>query len=336
MLHSSRQRWMRILSLTLLLALVLSAAPTRSMAWSPGVAQILNKNGVVMGTATFTPTAFGQTQVEIRVRGFDPIGGDHALVITDIGYCAPPDFRRYAGEVVLELPSVQFYPDGSAEYRRTVTIPSGAFNGTDGSALLLHADTHLGSDVIACGVIVPTAEPPIVYPPGPTPTPTPPSPPPPSYSCPVTPPNVPTTTVVAPAGLKMRTGAGLTYAVILTLANGETVYPVSDLVTNQGISWVKVRVFRGGGCYEGWVSATYLARWASTTPASGEWRVTASEGLRLRSGPGTGYAIMRIVPLGTRLGYTGVEQAGGGYTWVKVRVDGREFWCAKEYLERIS
>jgi uncharacterized protein YraI/Cu/Zn superoxide dismutase len=328
----TRQRWLRIVSLTLLIVLAMSWLPARSMAWSPGTVQIINKNGVVMGTATFTPTAFGQTQVSLHVEGFDPIGGDRALAITDVGYCAPPDFRSYAGSVEVELPSVQFYPDGSADYSRTVTIPSDAFNGTDGSALLLHADTPLGSDVIACGVIVPTGSPPIVYPPGPTPTP----PAPPSYSCPTTPPAVPTTTVVAPAGLKLRTGAGLTYAVILTLANGETVYPVSDLVSNQGISWVQVRVFRGGACYEGWVSATYLARWAGTTPVSGEWRVTASAGLRLRSGPGTGYAIMRIVPLGTRLGYTGVEQAGGGHTWVKVRLNGSEFWCAKEYLERIS
>jgi hypothetical protein len=329
----SRQRWLRTVSLSLLILLALSWLPARSMAWSPGVVQIINKNGVVMGTATFTPTAFGQTQVDVRVQGFNPIGGDHALVITQVGYCAPPDFRRFAGAVVLELPSVQFYPDGSAEYRRTVTIPSSAFNGTDGSALLLHADTHLGSDVIACGVIVPTTKPPVSYPPT-TPTPTTPAPP--AYSCPATPPAVATTTVVAPAGLKLRTGAGLTYAVILTLNNGETVYPMSDLVTNQGISWVKVRVFRGGVCYEGWVSATYLARWAGTTPASGEWRVTASAGLRLRSGPGTGYAIMRIVPLGTRLGYTGVEQAGGGYVWVKVRINGVELWAAKDYLERIS
>jgi uncharacterized protein YraI len=133
----------------------------------------------------------------------------------------------------------------------------------------------------------------------------------------------------------MRTGPGLTYARILTLVNGETVYPVSDLTTNQGISWVKVRVFRGGVCYEGWVAATYLARWAGTV-TSGEWRVTASAGLRLRSGPGLGYATLRIVPYGTRLGYTGVEQAADGYVWAKVRIDGQEFWAAKAYLERIS
>ncbi len=336
-LSPTRRCWFCIISLTVLMIVALSFVPGRSLASTPGVVQIMNKQGATMGTATFTPTAFGQTQVEIRVRGFDPIGGDRGLVITQVGFCAPPDFRRHAGDIVLQLPPVQFYPDGSAEYRRTVTIPHNTLNGVNGSALLLLADTHLGSDAIACGVIVATPKPPVPIPPTPKPpTPPPPTPPPPPYVCPITPPAVAPTTVVAPVGLRMRTGAGLTFPVILTLRHGETVYPVSDLVTSQGIQWVRVRVFRAGTCREGWVAATYLARWAGITAPTGEWRVTASAGLRLRSGPGTGHAIMRIVPRGTRLGFTGVEQTAGGIVWARVRVDGREFWAAKQYLERIS
>jgi uncharacterized protein YgiM (DUF1202 family) len=331
----ARQRWLCIVSLAVLMILTLALVPGRALASTPGVVQIMNKNGATMGTATFTPTAFGQTQVDIRVRGFDPIGGDRALVITQVGFCAPPNFRQHTGAIVLQLPPVQFYPDGSAEYRRTVTIPPSSLNGVDGSALLLLADTHLGSDAIACGVILATPKPPVPLPPTPKP-PTPPAPPPPSFVCPITPPAVAPTTVVAPAGLRMRTGTGLTHTVILTLRHGETVYPVTDLVASQGINWVRVRVFRAGTCREGWVAAAYLARWAGTTAPAGEWRVTASAGLRLRTGPGTGYAIARIVPLGTRLGFTGVEQAAGGIVWAKVRIDGREFWAAKQYLERIS
>lgn len=329
-----RQHWLRIVSLIVLVILALSWVPSRALAGMPGgPVQILSTSGVVMGTATFTPTAFGQTQVEVRVRGFNPVGGDRALVITQVGFCAPPDFRRFTGAVVVNLPSVQFFPDGSAEYRRTVTIPASAFNSTDGSALLLLADTHLGSDVIACGVIVPTSRPPVAHPPAPIP----PAPPPPAHVCPATPPAVASTTVVAPAGLKLRTGAGLTRAVILTLRNGETVFPISDLVVNQGISWVRLRVFRAGACFEGWSSAAFLARWASVAPpVAGEWRVTASAGLRLRSGPGTSFAVLRIVPLGTRLGFTGGEQSADGIVWVRVRVDGREFWAARNFMERIS
>jgi uncharacterized protein YgiM (DUF1202 family) len=331
-----RQRWLRIVSLVVLVILALSWVPNRALAWAPASpVQIISKAGAVMGTATFTPTAFGQTQIELRVRGFDPVGGDRALVITQVGFCAPPDFRRFTGAVVVNLPSVQFFPDGSAEYRRTVTIPAGALNSTDGSALLLLADTHLGSDVIACGVIVPTSRPPVAFPPAPTPPP--PAPPPPAHICPATPPAVATTTVVAPVGLKLRTGAGLTRAVILTLRNGETVFPISDLVANQGISWVRLRVFRAGVCFEGWASAAFLARWASVAPpVAGERRVTASAGLRLRSGPGTSFAVLRIVPLGTRLGFTGGEQSADGIVWVRVRVDGREFWAARNFVERIS
>ncbi len=140
------------------------------------------------------------------------------------------------------------------------------------------------------------------------------------------------TTVVAPAGLKMRQSANLASTLILTLSNGEVVYP-SDLTEyNGGISWIYIRAMRGGVAYDGWVASNYLAAYAPAASA-GSWKVIASDGLRLRSGPGTGYQIMRIVPYGTILTATGEDQWGGGILWTKVQVNGSSFWAAKQYLQ---
>jgi len=68
-------------------------------------------------------------------------------------------------------------------------------------------------------------------------------------------------------------------------------------------------------------------------PTVGHFRVTAALGLRLRSGPGLGFATRRIVPRGTVLENLGAEQWSGGILWAKVRAGGANYWAAKTYLQ---
>lgn len=289
--------------------------PSASLAWNPSVltAKVIGVSGAVMGMATFTRESTGEVTVEIQVSGFNPVGGNHRLAITEVGQCCPPAFAC-AGREIAVLPPVQFYPNGSANYR--VTTNAISFNtliDSSGSSLLLHADTSQASDLIACGVIVAAQA-------------VPPSPPPPS-------PSFPPTTVVASAGLKLRQGASLTSPVILTLYNGEVVYPLAAPVYNQGISWTYLRVHRGNAYYTGYAASAYLANAPKPPPAANnKLVVTASDGLRLRAGPGTGYAIRRIVPPGTTLGATGIDQWGNGILWTKVSINGIYLWAAKQYL----
>jgi len=70
-------------------------------------------------------------------------------------------------------------------------------------------------------------------------------------------------------------------------------------------------------------------------PVVGQYRVTAALGLRLRSGPGLGYATRRIVPAGTILGNAGAEQWSGGILWARVYVGGAYYWAAKAYLRSV-
>ena len=143
----------------------------------------------------------------------------------------------------------------------------------------------------------------------------------------------PPTTVRAPSGLRLREGPSLTDRIILVLRNGETVYPAGGPVQNQGISWTFVRVERWGWTYEGFCASAYLANFTGYSPTGESGvKVVAGAGLRLRSGPGLGYSIRRIVPYGTILQPTGATRWGSGLQWTQVSIDGTYLWAASKYL----
>jgi len=147
-------------------------------------------------------------------------------------------------------------------------------------------------------------------------------------------PGTPTKVVYAPKGLRLREGANLATPVILTLYNGELVYPLAGPVWNQGISWTFVRVYRWGYYYDGFCASAYLRNYTGyvSTGESG-LMVVAPAGLRLRSGPGPWYAVRRIVPYGTILQPVGGCQWGGGTLWTEVAFNGTYLWGASMYLE---
>ena len=148
----------------------------------------------------------------------------------------------------------------------------------------------------------------------------------------------PATTVVdAPLGLRLREGPSLIDPIDLVLYNGETVYEQARPEWNQGISWTYVGVYRGEAYYEGYCATAYLGTYGGWEP-TGEagLKVTAAIGLRLRSGPGLGYAVQRIVPFGTILPATGAaNQWGDGYEWTQLTLDGTSVWAATMYLTAI-
>ena len=145
------------------------------------------------------------------------------------------------------------------------------------------------------------------------------------------------TVVNAPLGLKLRNGYSLTSSVVLVLYNGQTVYELASPVWNQGISWTKVRAYRWGYYYDGWCATAYLSSyggWAATGETG--LKVTATGGLRLRSGAGLGYAIQRIVPSGTILAPTGAGSVwNDGIQWTQVYLNGAAVWGASDYLTAV-
>ncbi len=301
-----------ILVLLILLVGLVPASP--ASAQSTFVAQVLAIAGDVKGTATFTPTVTGGMLVTLNVSGFDPVAGSHRFVITNTGICCPPDFRRCAGQTIAVLPEVQFASDGSASYQVvTHAISVASLTGRFGSSLLLFADTRPESDVIACGVIVPPfAQPPV------TPV----------------PPTGPTATVTAQLGLNMRQGPGLAEPRILVLRFGERVTLTGERAFANGLEWARVVAVRGGQSFVGWVATAFLSGVdvPPPPPPAANVRVTAPAGLRLRAGPGLGFAIRRIVPFGTHLRTTGVRQAADGFVWAQIVIDGLTVWAADAFL----
>lgn len=138
--------------------------------------------------------------------------------------------------------------------------------------------------------------------------------------------------VIAQAGLKLRSGPSLSYGVITVLSYGQVVTPIGGPVWGDGISWTYVSVQRGGYWYKGYCATVYLGHGGGYPPVGHGLKVTAPAGLRLRSGPGTGYAVWRIVPYGTILQPTGAKRWGNGMLWSQVVVGGTYLWGASAYL----
>lgn len=138
--------------------------------------------------------------------------------------------------------------------------------------------------------------------------------------------------------LHLRSGAGLNYAVLLTLAKGVSV-PVLD---NSNSGWVKVRAPSGA---EGWCSRQYLTVSGSSGASSGSSSGAGSSGgsggssvagatvtadvLRLREQAGTSSRILANLVRGTSLQVLAAPAAG----WVKVRTgDGKTGYVSTDYV----
>ena len=252
-----------VASIILAVALLVSPILGAQAQWMPFLqAPIQVASGAIVGTATFTPVPSGGVQIQVQVTGFDPIAGSHRVAIANGGACYLLSWWCASSEVLV-LPDMQFYPNGSADYT-TVTggVSMNWLAQTPGAALIIHADTNAGSQVIGRGVISPVGGPYWGWAPGPMPPAAPPSAPPPWQ-----PPQPP----------------------------GPPPPPPVQVV--------------------------------------GRFRVVASDGLRLRTGPGTWYTIRRVVPWGTILQATGVQQWGGGLLWAKVVYGGTTYWAAKAWLQ---
>lgn len=156
------------------------------------------------------------------------------------------------------------------------------------------------------------------------------------------PPATTTMVVQAPLGLNLRSAANLAAPVVLVLRNGETVSVAGDPIWYQGIRWTWASVNRWGYTYEGYCASAYLANYPGyNEPIDGYtgnkgFKVIAPGGLRLRSGPGLSYYVVRIVPYGTILERTNADAVeADGYKWIQLKYNGSTAWAAKDFLQKV-
>lgn len=128
---------------------------------------------------------------------------------------------------------------------------------------------------------------------------------------------------VTTANLNMRTGAGSTAGIILTIPQGTTVQ-----VLDSSNGWDKV-VYNGN---TGWCSSTYLsASSAPAAPVASTLFKAAKYNLNMRTGPGTGYAKILTIPAGGK-----VQVVGSSGGWDKIVYNGYVGWASSDYLVEIS
>ncbi len=161
--------------------LTLVCAIASAQAEERATAKIINSQGVVVGTATLTPTVRGTgVLINITLKGLP--AGVHALHIHTVGKCEKPDFMSAGGHFnpgmkehgtenpkgahAGDLPNVEFLGRGDDHVSMAVggvTLgpgPSSLFH-PGGTALVIHANpddyktdpTGNAGPRIACGVI---------------------------------------------------------------------------------------------------------------------------------------------------------------------------------------
>jgi len=87
--------------------------------------------------------------------------------------------------------------------------------------------------------------------------------------------------------LQLRSGPSTKYRILRSLKNGTAFY-----VLKSSGNWYRIKTYKGG--YVGWVSKSWTARNAYA-------RVTTKvQGLNVRSGPSTNYAIRGSMPKGAK------------------------------------
>jgi len=137
---------------------------------------------------------------------------------------------------------------------------------------------------------------------------------------------------VATPGLRLRSGPGLRYSTVATLAMGTTVRFLAGGGTADGYDWAKVKVVSSGKT--GFVAFKFLGPIPSDGYGIGQMvHVEASNGVgNLRSGPGTGYRVISAVASGK----TGTIKDGpveaNGYFWYKATFGNVTGWMVAAVL----
>jgi uncharacterized protein YraI len=123
------------------------------------------------------------------------------------------------------------------------------------------------------------------------------------------------------SSLNLRASASLSAAVLLVIPSGATVETTG--ATANGFSEV---VYQGT---TGWAYSQYLSTGGGSTPGTvigNAWVIDGS--LNLRSGPGTSYGVLLVMPNQAQVGVTGSPQNG----FTPVRYNGVDGWAYSTFL----
>ncbi len=131
--------------------------------------------------------------------------------------------------------------------------------------------------------------------------------------------------------LNVRSGPGLGYSVIDIMVYGQNGLIVDGPVDADGYTWYKLTYV--GGAVDGWVAGDYLAYEGGSGFLPGDSVSVTAGALNVRSGAGTGYAIIDYLGYGDTATIIDGPYVADGYTWYQIEYSDPLYgWVAGEYL----
>ncbi len=121
------------------------------------------------------------------------------------------------------------------------------------------------------------------------------------------------------ANVNLRSGAGTSFSVLLVIPNGATVNTTGSV--QNGFTQL---VYNGT---TGWSASQYVSVTGGTTAA-----IVADGPLNLRSGPGTSFSVLALMPTGASLTITGALTSG----FYPVNYNGTAGYAAAEFIQITS
>ena len=124
--------------------------------------------------------------------------------------------------------------------------------------------------------------------------------------------------------LRIRSGRGTNYSQIGSIPKGKIV-TVTDISNNWGKTTYDGKT--------GYISMQYTTKYTSTTSSSTstQYKITAKEGLNVRSGRGTNYKKVTAIPYNTKVSVSDIQNG-----WGKVTYNGKTGYISMKYCSKVS
>ena len=116
----------------------------------------IDSSGRLVGLGILVPGDGDVLGAGVVIEGMQPVAGGHRIAIAKTGACHTPDFTS-AGDELTQLPEIQFYADGTADYVSSAEgVSISSLLDSDTSALIIYADKgDQPGDRIACAELQP-------------------------------------------------------------------------------------------------------------------------------------------------------------------------------------
>ncbi len=154
-------------------------------------------------------------------------------------------------------------------------------------------------------------------------------------------------TVRTTTSVNMRSGPGTSYGVLRVLPANATGTVAGGPTSANGYTWYRLDMT---GIGSGWVASNYFAVTGgpvatatpspSATPGGGNENggaVRTTTKVNMRSGAGTNYGVVAVLPANLMGTVSGGPSSGSGYIWYRVTMPGfGTGWVASNYLEMVG